>query len=255
MMLHAADIVLAKRLDGVSAAFAPGAITAICGPNGAGKSSLLSVLAGLVIPDGGSVAIERDAVAAMPPRHRARMIGYLPQSPETAWDVSVETLVELGRLPWRGGPLARRHGGAAEDAAAIEAALDAMELQQLRERPLSRLSGGERSRALMARVLAGQPEWILADEPLANLDIAHQLALLHLLRREADAGRGVILVMHDLALAMNYADEVLVLDSGRRAIMGPPGEALSENILRHVWGIAAQWHGKVPQMALSAAPG
>ncbi|MXP09840.1 ABC transporter ATP-binding protein [Pseudoblastomonas halimionae] len=252
-MLHARDIVLANRLDGVSAAFAPGWITAICGPNGAGKSSLLSVLAGLVTPEEGSVAIERDAIAAMAARQRARTIGYLPQSPEIAWDVSVETLVELGRLPWRGGPLARRHGDASDDAAAIEAALDAMELHQLRERPLSRLSGGERSRALMARVLAGQPEWILADEPLANLDIAHQLALLRLLRREADAGRGIILVMHDLSLAMNYADEVLVLESGRRATMGPPRDALSDDVVRRVWGVDARWHGSIPDASLSFA--
>lgn len=126
-----------------------------------------------------------------------------------------------------------------------------MELQDLRTRPLSRLSGGERSRALMARVLAGAPQWILADEPLANLDLAHQLALLRLLRREADAARGVVLVMHDLALAMNHADEVLVLDEGRRVALGEPETALSENVLREVWGVDARWVGEPGSRALA----
>lgn len=250
-MLQAVDIVLAGRLDGVGAQFGPGRITAICGPNGAGKSSLLSVLAGLVQPDEGIVAIDRRALGAFAPRERARALGYLPQTPEVAWDVRVETLVDLGRLPWRGGPLQRSRSRASEDIDAIDAAIAAMELEELRDRPLSRLSGGERSRALMARVLAGAPQWILADEPLANLDIAHQLALLGLLRREADAGRGVVLVMHDLALARNHADEVLVLDEGRRVALAAPQEALSEAVLRDVWGVEARWVGGEGAKALA----
>ncbi|GGA01765.1 ABC transporter ATP-binding protein [Blastomonas marina] len=250
-MLCADNITLGDRLDGVSAGIAPGRITAICGPNGAGKSSLLSVLAGLIAPDAGAAELDTTPIADLSPRARARAIGYLPQTPEVAWDVTVETLVDLGRLAWRGGPLAKRRSGGADDAAAIETALDAMELQDLRTRPLSRLSGGERSRALMARVLAGAPQWILADEPLANLDLAHQLALLRLLRREADAARGVVLVMHDLALAMNHADEVLVLDEGRRVALGEPETALSENVLREVWGVDARWVGEPGSRALA----
>lgn len=242
---------LAGRLHDVSAALTPGRITAICGPNGAGKSTLLSVLAGLLSPERGAVSLDGSALSAASPRARARAIGYLPQTPEIAWDVTVETLVDLGRLPWRGGPLARARSAGAEDREAIEAALAAMELEDLRTRPLSRLSGGERSRALMARVLAGAPQWILADEPLANLDLAHQLALLKLLRRAADRGIGIVLVMHDLALAMNHADEVLVLDEGRRVTMAAPVEALSEPVLHDVWGVRARWVGERGNFALA----
>lgn len=249
--LTAAEITLGRRLDSVSAHFTPSRITAICGPNGAGKSSLLAVLTGLLAPDQGTVALAGEPLADLSSRERARAIGYLPQTPEVAWDVTVETLVDLGRLAWRGGPLARARSHRSQDSAAIAAALSAMQLEDLRARPLSRLSGGERSRALMARVLAGEPQWILADEPLANLDLAHQLSLLRLLRREADAGRGVVLVMHDLALAMNHADEVLILDEGRRVAMGPPEEALSESVLGAVWGVDARWMGEPGRKALA----
>ena len=105
-MLCADNITLGDRLDGVSAGIAPGRITAICGPNGAGKSSLLSVLAGLIAPDAGAAELDTTPIADLSPRARARAIGYLPQTPEVAWDVTVETLVDLGRLAWRGGPLA-----------------------------------------------------------------------------------------------------------------------------------------------------
>lgn len=250
-VLGAKGISLANRLHDVSADLAAGRITAICGPNGAGKSTLLSVLAGLLVAEKGTVALGQEPLSAMRPRERARAIGYLPQSPEVAWDVTVETLVDLGRLPWRGGLLSRARTDRAADRAAIEAALAAMQLEDFRTRPLSRLSGGERSRALMARVLAGAPQWILADEPLANLDLAHQLALLGLLRCEAKAGRGVVLVMHDLALAMNHADEVLVLDDGRRVAMGPPETALAEPVLRDVWGVEARWMGDPGARALA----
>lgn len=249
--LGVGGVTLGNRLHDISADFTPGRVTAICGPNGAGKSTLLSVLAGLLTAQEGAVHLGSATLPSMAPLERARALGYLPQTPEFAWDVTVETLVDLGRLPWRGGPLAKARSGRAEDGAAIEAAIAAMELQDLRARPLSRLSGGERSRALMARVLAGAPQWILADEPLANLDLAHQFALLRLLRREAEAGRGVVLVMHDLALAMNHADEVLVLDDGRRVAMDVPETALSEAVLRDVWGVEARWMGEPGKRALA----
>ncbi len=247
-MLEARDLVLSGRLNGVSAAFRPGEITAICGPNGAGKSSLLAALTGLVGldagPDAGAVLLDGAPLAMIPPRERARAIGYLPQSAEIAWDVSVETLVALGRIPWAG-------GSAGEEQAAIDTALAAMDLEDFRHRPVSRLSGGERARALMARVLAGGPRWLLADEPLASLDLAHAAALIARLRDQARRGTGVVLVLHDLAAAMNHADRVIVLDRGRLAAQGAAREALGASVIARVWGVKARWLGEPGGMALA----
>jgi iron complex transport system ATP-binding protein len=244
--LTAHQITLAGRLDHINAAFAPGAITAICGPNGAGKSSLLGCLAGVITPDKGRVDLAGTELSRMAPRVRAQAIGYLPQSGDVAWDMSVETMVSLGRLPWRGAP-------AGEAAAAVAHALATMDLEHLRARPVSQLSGGERMRALVARVLAGAPRWLLADEPLAGLDLAHAAALMASLRAEAARGTGVLVVLHDLAMAMNHADRVLVLDHGRVAAAGPPAAALSPAVIARVWSVAARWHGPDGRQALGAA--
>ena len=237
------DLDLEGRLTGVTVHLNPGQITAIVGPNGAGKSSLLACLAGLLAPDTGTVMVGENPLASLAPQTRAQAIGYLPQSPEVAWDVSVETLVALGRLPWR--------AGAKADRAAIDAALATMELSDLRHRPVSRLSGGERARALMARVLAGQPRWILADEPLAQLDLAHQQALLGVLRGQAQAGAGVVMVMHGLAEAMNHADRVIVLLEGHLLADGPPEAVLDRATIRRAWGIDARWLGEAGGKALA----
>ncbi|MFM5918182.1 MAG: ABC transporter ATP-binding protein [Novosphingobium sp.] len=242
-MLAARDLSLSGRLSQVSAVLRPGEITAIVGPNGAGKSSLLGCLAGLTVPDSGTVELGGTSLHRLAARQRAQSVGFLPQSPELAWDISVETLVMLGRLPWR--------SGGAEDRRAAEAALETMELADLRLRPVSRLSGGERARALMARVLAGEPRWILADEPLANLDLAHQQDLLRALRAQAVQGVGVVLVMHGLAEAMNHADRVLVLDRGALVADGAPEAVLGADTIRRVWGIEARWLGEPGQRALA----
>ena len=243
MMLEARAINVGGRLEDISAALDPGRITAICGPNGAGKSSLLETLAGLLLTDAGKVALGNQPLASFHPRERARRIGYLPQHGEIAWDLTVRGLAELGRLP---------HGDRA--AGPVERALAALHLQEFAERPVSTLSGGERARALLARVLAGEPRWLLADEPLAALDLAHQLALLGHLRRAADGGTGVVLVLHDLALAMNHADRVLVLDRGRVVADGPPEESLGPETIGRVWGVPVRWLGGPGARALVTGP-
>ena len=244
MKLAAQDLMLDRRLSGVSVALQAGQVTAICGPNGAGKSSLLACLAGLLTPQAGAVTLEGAALSSLAPRERARVLGYLPQQGEVAWDLSVETLVSLGRLPW--------NAGAAADRAAVDAALAVLDLEGLRQRPLSSLSGGEQARVLLARVLAGEPRWILADEPLANLDLAHQLGLLGQFRALAAQGVGVCLVLHDLAQAMNHADRVIVLDGGMVAADGPPQEALTEALIEQVWKVPVRWLGEPGHRALVA---
>jgi len=240
MTLTCENLTLAGRLSGITAQFQPGQVTAICGPNGAGKSTLLAALAGL-LPTQGTVTLDGRPLGHLASHQRAQAIGYLPQSGDIAWDVSVETLIGLGRLPWRGAP-----GGQA-----IDAALATMDLEPVRHRPLSRLSGGERARALVARVLAGTPRWLLADEPLASLDLAHAAALMAALRAEAARGTGVVVVLHDLAMAMNHADAVLVLADGALAAQGPPESALSEAVIARVWQVFAHWHGTPHARALA----
>ena len=230
MTLTANAVSLGGRLADVSCTLEPGKITAICGPNGAGKSTLLDILAGLSIPDTGEAELDGRPLHSMSPRERGQRIGYLPQTQEIAWDVSVRRLIELGRMPYRDqleGP--------------VDAAIDALDLRAFEHRRAQSLSGGETARVLLARVLAGQPKWILADEPLAALDLGHQAALLRHLRLVADQGVGVAIVLHDLAHAMNHADRVIVLNHGNIAAEGPPQDALSEKMIAKVWRIAATW--------------
>ena len=245
MILSGHNLTMPGRLADVSLALRPGTITAICGPNGAGKSTMLEVLAGLLAPASGEVRLDGVPMGAMPPRERARAIGYLPQQAEIAWDVPVRRIVELGRIP---------HGDIRSPDASgpVEAALAALDLAALAERRAQALSGGETARVLLARVLAGQPRWILADEPLAALDLAHQLALLAHLRGAAKAGAGVVLVLHDLALAMNHADRAVVLEHGRVVADGPCEDALATAVVERVWGITARWLGEPGRQALVA---
>jgi iron complex transport system ATP-binding protein len=246
-MLAAENLTLTRGGRGVvenlSAALEPGTITAILGPNGAGKSSLLLGFTGLVGPSAGRLTLADRDLADLNPRERARAIGYLPQAPEIAWDVTVESLIALGRLPWGD-----------QSAEAIDAAIAALALDNLRDRPASRLSGGERARVLLARVLAGTPRWILADEPLAALDLSHQLSLIKHLkacaRGQQGQEQGVVVVLHDLAVAMNHADRVLVLDRGTLVADGPPAEALDPGLIAQVWGVEAQWLGPAGARAL-----
>jgi iron complex transport system ATP-binding protein len=219
-------------LTEISAALHQGEVTAILGPNGAGKSSFVACLAGL-LP--GPVSLDGQALSAMDPRARAQSIGLLPQGGDVYWDLTVEALVGLGRLPHQG----RWASPTAADRAAIAAALMATDCMAFKERKVLSLSGGERARVLLARVLAGEPTWLLADEPLANLDPRHQLDVLAVLKAAAQAGRGVVVVLHDLALAYRWADRVLLLSEGRLVADGPPAQVLTEARIAEVYGVRA----------------
>ena len=238
--LSAHDLALERRLRGVSISIEPGKITAICGPNGAGKSTLIRLLAGVLHPTGGEVLLEGTRLADLHPRKRAQAVGYLPQEPKIAWDLSVRNLVSLGRLAHRDA-----HKEPVKDAIA------ALGLVQFADRPVSTLSGGERARALLARVLAGTPRYILADEPFAALDLAHQASLARHLRAQADRGIGVAVVVHDLSLAHNLADTVLLLHEGAVLADGAAGDALSPGNLKAAFGIEARWLGEPGAWALA----
>ena len=222
-------------LDDVSAAFAPGLVTAVVGPNGAGKSTLLDCLAALRKPDAGQVTLDGRPVRDLPSRERARRIAYLPQNAEIAWAVDGRTFVGLGRTPYVGA-----WGLTAEDRAAVDRAMAVAGVEAFADRVVSTLSGGERARVLIARALAGDPQWLLADEPLGGLDPGHVLDACDLFRRLADdEGRGIVVTLHDLDAAMRVADRVIVLAEGRVLADGAPVEALSPVVLKAAYGVEA----------------
>ena len=223
----------APILSSISATFAPGQVTAVLGPNGAGKSTLLACLAGLRTPDTGDVLIGGTLRSKLHRQELARRIGFLPQTADVHWDVDVATLVGLGRFPHRG-----RWGETAADRAAVAKAMAATDVTAFAARSVNTLSGGERARVLLARVLAGEPEWMLADEPLANLDPAHQLDGLDCLRSVAAGGAGVVVVLHDLNHAARVADQVLLLRNGTVIAQGPPEVVLTEALIAKTYGVA-----------------
>jgi iron complex transport system ATP-binding protein len=225
-----------KVLQEISLTFRPGEVTAVVGPNGAGKSTLLSCLAGLRRPATGAVTLDGRPVLAFADRDRARRIGYLPQTPEIAWPLDVHTFVRLGRTAHRG-----VFGESAADAAAVDRALERAGVLDLTDRDVTTLSGGERARVLIARALAGEPAWLLADEPLTGLDLSHQFDAGRLLREVAREGAGVVATLHDLAFAVRTVDRVVVLAEGRVVADGVPTEALSPSALASVYGVEARW--------------
>ena len=233
--LDAVSATLGSRrvVDHVSADLAGGLIGLI-GPNGAGKSTLVRAIAGL-IPAEGTIEIDGAPIAAMPLRERARRIAYLPQGQTVHWPLTVERLVALGRLPHLA-PFARP---GSIDAQAIESALERAELLSLRERPVDELSGGERARVLLARALAVEAPLLLADEPLAALDPAHQIEVMALLRAEAAHGATVIAVLHDLTLAARWCDRLLLIDRGKLIADGKPADVLTANRIDAVYGVSA----------------
>ncbi|MDJ0277826.1 ABC transporter ATP-binding protein [Sphingomonas sp. 2R-10] len=221
-----------RVLDDVSFAFRPGRVTALLGANGAGKSSLLACLAALRRPDSGAARLGGTDVQALDRWVRARAIGLLPQAADVHWDIDVQTLVGLGRFAHRG-----RWGETQADRDAVAAALAATDMTGFATRGVERLSGGERGRALLARVLAGEPDWLLADEPLASLDPAHQLDVLARLRGVAASGRGVVLVLHDLHLAARVADDAVLLKDGRVVASGAADDVLTAPAIAEAYGI------------------
>ncbi len=219
-------------LAAVSHSFAPGRVTALLGPNGAGKSTLLGCLAGLRSPDSGAARLGDRVIPGLDRLERARVIGYLPQTADVHWDVDVQTLVGLGRYPHQ-----RGWGANADDRAAVAAAMAQTDVTMFASRSVNSLSGGERARVLLARVLAGTPQWLLADEPLASLDPAHQIDVLALLAATARAGTGMVLVVHDLGQALRVADDAVLLRGGAVVAAGAAADVLTPANIAAAYGV------------------
>ena len=212
-----------SALDGVTLALAPGELVGLIGPNGSGKSTLLRALLGLQPLAAGRVTVDGTPRDHVDRRQLARRLAYLPQGGEAQWPLDVYNLVALGRLPHR----APWRGPGPADHAAVERALARTATTHLARRTVSSLSGGERLRVHLARVLAGEPATLLADEPVAALDPYHQLAAMGLLRDHAAQGHGVLVVLHDLTLAARFCHRLVLLAEGRVVADGPPPAVLT----------------------------
>lgn len=226
------------RLHDLSLEVGAGELFGLIGPNGAGKSTLVKAAAQL-LPYQGRIRLDGQDLARLEASERARRIAYLSQGDAVQWPIAVEDLVALGRHPYRGSWWRGAGAPSAEDRAAVAAALRATDIEHLRHRKVTELSGGERARARLARVLAVQAPLILADEPVAALDPRHQLQVMTLLRQHCDRGGSLVLVLHDLTLASRFCDRLLLLHQGERIALGAPGEVLTAESLRSVYGIRA----------------
>ncbi len=229
-------------LKPLSLTFTPGRVAAVLGPNGAGKSTLMGMMAAHRSGQTGRVLLNGTDISRESPEALALQRALLPQDTSTAFDFTVRDIVELGRYPHRRKPTAHEE-------ALVDAAMQATGVHALKDRILNTLSGGEKSRAQLARVLcqiweplpSGKPRWLLLDEPTAALDLSHQHHVLGMVRDWAKAqGVGVVAVLHDVNLALRYADDVLLLDGGACLAWGETHEVLTPQAVSRTWGVACE---------------
>ena len=215
----------------------PGVVTAIVGANGCGKSTLLRAMARLLPARAGRVLLDGTPISELSSRQVATVLGLLPQSPVSPEGIAVADLVGRGRYPHQG--WFRRW--TAQDDEIVEQALSATDILDLADRPVDELSGGQRQRVWIAMALAQQTDVLLLDEPTTFLDVAHQVEVLDLLTDlNRDRGTTIVMVLHDLNLAARYADRLVALTEGRLYAQGTPGEVVTEEMVRDVFGMAAR---------------
>ena len=224
-------------VDDVSVTLQPGEVLGLIGPNGAGKSTLMRAMLGLVSLDAGSCHLQGRRLGRWSMRERARRMAYLPQNITSHWPLLASRVVAMGRLPhlsyWqRPGP---------RDQQAIDRAVELAEVEDLLGRVVTTLSGGERMRVNLARLLATGAVSLLADEPIASLDPYHQFHIMEIFAEHARSGGSVLVVLHDLNCATRFCDRLLLMDRGKSVIQGSPDEVLQPDILRRVYGIDARW--------------
>ena len=211
----------------------PGEMLALIGPNGAGKSTVLRVASGLLTPRTGHALLDGHALEALSPRTRARQIAVVPQDGPVPSGLYVREMVSLGRTPYTRLLL----GPTSTDRHAVEWAIHAVGIESLADRFLDELSGGERQRVILGRALAQQPKLLLLDEPTANLDLHHQVAMLELVRSLArEQGLAVLAAVHDLQLAALFCDRVALLNQGQIVSQGTPEVVLTAPLLLETFG-------------------
>jgi iron complex transport system ATP-binding protein len=213
-------------------------LVAVAGPNGAGKSTLLGIMAGLRHPYLGSCMYDGTEVRRWPKRDFARRVAFLPQIVRLEFPFTAEQVVLMGRTPYGGGWYE-----SPADHEAVEASMETADVLPFRDRDFRSLSGGERQRVVLASALAQEPEALLLDEPTTFLDLKHQLSMYRLLADLGRRGMLVVSVTHDLNLALQFADRVLVLDQGRMAGDGAPADVLNPELIDRVFGVHAEVSG------------
>ena len=199
-----------------------GEVVGLVGPNGAGKTTLIRALAGLSAGPG-TVILDGRHLQSLPPLERARRIAYLPADRLVGWPLLARDVVALGL---------RR-----QDPTAVTQALVATDCKEFADRRVDTLSSGERARVLLARAIVGDPDFLLLDEPVANLDIRHQLQILELCRSRAAAGKAVLIALHDLTLAVRTCDRIVLMAAGRVIADGQPAEILTDARLQAIFGV------------------
>ncbi len=219
-------------LHDISLDFTPGKVLCLLGPNGCGKSTLLRTANGLLPVSGGQVLLDGSPIERCSPREIALRVAYLPQS-RAVPNITARRMVLHGRFPHLGYP--RRYR--AEDRAAAQQALEWVDAADIAARLLPELSGGQRQKVYLAMALAQDTKTILMDEPTTYLDVRHQLEVMALARRLAEQGRAVVMVLHDLCLAMQSADEIAVLSEGRLIQAGTPEALYAAGVLDRVMGV------------------
>jgi iron complex transport system ATP-binding protein len=218
-------------LRGVDLDVLPGEVLGLIGPNGAGKSTLLHVVAGDLTPSSGSVTVNNREARGIRSAELSRLRAVLSQDNTVAFPFLVREVVEMGRAPWA------RTSDEKTDAAAIARAIDRCDIGHLLDRPFTSLSGGERARVSLARVLAQTTPVVLLDEPTAALDLRHQEDVMRVARELATSGVAVVVVLHDLSLAGAYADRLALVDAGAIVRVGSPREVLEPDLLSEVYGL------------------
>lgn len=218
-----------------------GTCTAVVGPNGSGKSTLLAALAGDLPAEADKLLVSGGHVSDTDAQSRLRAV--MTQQTTVAFGFTVREVVRMGRAPWSGTQWAD------QDDDAVEQAVRLADISHLMDRGVQQLSGGELARVAFARVLAQRTPVLLLDEPTAALDLRHQVEVLGTVRRRADRGASVLVVLHDLSLAASVADQVLVMADGQMAALGPPDEILDPELLTEVYGVGVEvlrvGHGRV----------
>jgi iron complex transport system ATP-binding protein len=225
--------------SGIDLALEPGRVLCLLGPNGSGKTTLMKTLLGLLPPQGGDVRLDGRGLAEWKARERAARLAYVPQAAETFFDFSVAEMVEMGRTAHRG-LFARPNR---RDAEVARTALETLGIAALGERPIHRVSGGERQLALIARALATEAAMLVLDEPTANLDFGNQMRVLGEIARLKERGIAILLCSHDPGHALEVADEVLLIRGGRPFARGTPAETITDANLSGLYGIEVRYHG------------
>jgi len=225
-----------RILKGISAEFESGKFHGIIGPNGSGKSTLLKNICRIWEPRGGTVRIQGRDCRSIPRRELSRLVTLVPQGTEMGFPISVYEVVAMGRNPHLG----RFQGLRKRDREIIESALEETRTNELRDRLVNELSGGEGQLAIIARALATEASLILLDEPTSDLDIGHTLMIMNLLTGLKEKGKTLVASIHDLNLARRYCDTITILREGRIFFHGSPDEAFSESNVREVFHVRVE---------------